>query len=252
MLIEDNSNSMMLPDELLAGVIEPQKLILESRARVLKAITRNIEYPVSLDSSDSYLRNHIRARVRIVVLYVDLIGSTNMSVMLPIDTFTKIIQTFAQEMAIIILLNQGYVLKYVGDAVIAYFPSETDIEQSCHRAVNCARNMLMVVEQSINPILKENNYPELSVKIGIDAGENAVVQYGSDGATSHVDLLGHTMSLTAKITAMAQPNHILMGDMAYKCVNLYMRKKLTQYSLQAFDYIDHQTGDAYRLYSLSS
>ncbi len=242
----------MSTEEFFTGVIEPQKLILESRARVLKAITRNIEYSVPLDSSDGYLRSHVRSKVKVVVLYVDLIGSTNMSVMLPIDTFTKIIQTFAQEMAIVILLTRGYVLKYVGDAVIAYFPGETDMEQSCHRAVNCARNMLMVLEQSINPVLKQNNYPELSVKIGIDAGENAVVRYGSDGPMSHVDLLGHSMSLTAKITAMAQPNHILMGDMAYKCLNPSIRNRLTRYSLQAFDYIDHQTGDAYRLYSISS
>ena len=38
--------------------------------------------------------------------------------------------------------------------------------------------MVKVIEEGINSILEENGYPELSVRVGIDVGENAVVQYG--------------------------------------------------------------------------
>ncbi len=37
--------------------------------------------------------------------------------------------------------------------------------------------MIKVIEKGINTILGENGYPELKVRVGIDVGENAVVQY---------------------------------------------------------------------------
>jgi adenylate cyclase len=38
--------------------------------------------------------------------------------------------------------------------------------------------MVKVMSQGLNPILNEYDYPELGVRVGIDVGENLVVQYG--------------------------------------------------------------------------
>jgi len=40
---------------------------------------------------------------------------------LPLDRLTKMIQTFNQEMSLIVKEFGGFVLKYVGDAVLAFF-----------------------------------------------------------------------------------------------------------------------------------
>jgi adenylate cyclase len=48
----------------------------------------------------------------------------------------------------------------------------------CSNAVNCARSMIKIMQQGINPILNEYDYPEMGVRVGIDVGENAIVQYG--------------------------------------------------------------------------
>jgi adenylate cyclase len=40
--------------------------------------------------------------------------------------------------------------------------------------------MIKVIQQGVNPILDEYDYPEISVRIGIDVGENAVIQSGCD------------------------------------------------------------------------
>jgi class 3 adenylate cyclase len=71
-------------------------------------------------------------------------------------------------------------LKYVGDAVIAYFPVDVaaDFNVSSKNAVSCAMNMLIVVEQGINGVLREFDFPDLHIKIGIDSGENATIEYG--------------------------------------------------------------------------
>ena len=45
---------------------------------------------------------------------------------LPLDRLTTIIQTFTQEMSMIIALYGGYVLKYIGDAILAFFITNSD------------------------------------------------------------------------------------------------------------------------------
>ncbi|MGZ5470589.1 MAG: hypothetical protein ACXWE0_02840 [Nitrososphaeraceae archaeon] len=46
------------------------------------------------------------------------------------------------------------------------------------KSVQCGKSMINVIKNGINPILTKHDYPELSVKIGIDEGEDVVVQYG--------------------------------------------------------------------------
>ena len=71
-------------------------------------------------------------------------------------------------MSCIVQSHGGYVLKYVGDAVIAFFPSGYNKLLACDRAVQCAKSMITVIKNGINPILNQYDYPELRVKIGLD------------------------------------------------------------------------------------
>jgi class 3 adenylate cyclase len=45
-----------------------------------------------------------------------------MSTVLPLEKLTTILQIFAQEMTVVVANNHGYILKYVGDAIMVYFP----------------------------------------------------------------------------------------------------------------------------------
>ena len=61
-----------------------------------------------------------------MVLYVDLVGSTKMALEMPSEKIATIISSFAQEMAAVIRQHHGYVLKFVGGAVIGYFVAESN------------------------------------------------------------------------------------------------------------------------------
>ena len=41
-------------------------------------------------------------------------------------------------------------------------------------------------------------------KIGVDFGTNMIIRYGSDAEKSHVDILGPTMNIAAKIQGKAK------------------------------------------------
>ena len=200
-----------------------------------------------LESSDKFLRSHLGSRVHLVILYADIVNSTRMSTVLPLEKLTTILQIFAQEMTVVVANNHGYILKYVGDAIIVYFPVDTavDFNVSSERAVVCALQMLLVVEHGINAIFKQFDFPEVRIKIGIDSGENAIIEYGSSGMKSHVDILGYPMNVTAKITSLATADHILIGDTTYQGLDLRIRERLIKLGLKRQEFINYQTGDAY-------
>lgn len=203
--------------------VDSETLIKETQNRVWHALKSGYEYSPVEDESDAFLRKHVFSRMKMVVMYVDLVGSTNITLELPEDKVAIIITCFAQEMASTIRHHNGYVLKFVGDAVIGYFVAEENQLQPVDNAVLCAKSMISVIQKGINPILNQYEYPDLAIKIGIDYGENMIVRYGADAKKSHVDILGPVMNIAAKIQSMAKPNQILIGDDIYSRVHPSMQ-----------------------------
>jgi len=230
-------------------IVDTQTYISQTQARVWKALKAGLQFEATLDKSDGYLRRHVNTRKRFVVLVADLVGSTRMTRTLPIDRLATIIQTFSQEMSFAVSNFEGYVLKYVGDAVIAYFPSDTNFYMAADTAMNCARSMLTILQQGINPILNQYDYPELKIKIGIDAGVHSVIQYGR-GEKSHVDILGYGISMASKIAALAQPDQIAISETVYKGIHPSARNRFSEIKLDpSWTYTDENTGEIYRLYA---
>ena len=196
--------------------IDIETLIKEVQKRVWSSLKKGYEYDRSRNDSDKFLREHVSSRVKMIIVYVDLVGSTQMTLEMPAEKVAIIISSFSQEMGFVIKHHEGYVLKYVGDAVIGYFVAQESPLVAADNAVNCGKSMISVIERGINPILNEYDYPELRVKIGMDFGENTIVRYGADVDNSHVDILGPGMSIAAKITNLAKPNQILIGEDVYE------------------------------------
>jgi adenylate cyclase len=193
-----------------SGTLDSESLIKETQKRVWSSLKKGYEYDYAVDESDNFLRKHVSQKLPMVVMFVDLVGSTDMALLLPPEKLGIIISSFSQEMRSVIRHHSGYVLKYVGDAVIGYFIAEENPLVVSDNSVNCAKTMMDIIDRGINPILSEYDYPELHVKIGMDFGENVVVRYGADEVRSHVDILGPAVSIAAKITSIAKPNQILV------------------------------------------
>jgi class 3 adenylate cyclase len=209
---KENTVVDMLFTKKVEEPIDSESMILETQKRVWGALKKGYEYLGVVDESETFLRKHVFSKLDMVVLYVDLVGSTTMALEMPSEKIAIIISSFAQEMAAVIRQHHGYVLKFVGDAVIGYFVAENNSLLMADNAVSCAKAMNTVIQKGINPILNQYDYPDLMVKIGVDFGQNIVVRYGSDEINSHVDLMGPAMNIAAKIQNMAKPNQILIGS----------------------------------------
>ena len=235
------------PDE---KTLDSETLIKVAQKRVSDSIVTGIEYSPFRDNSEEFLREHVNSRVHIFVMYIDLVNSTNITLSLPEEKVVKLITSFAQEMAYTVTQFGGYMLKFVGDAVLAYFNADNALVYPADNIVNCAKSMIRVLNEAINPVLNENDYPTLSAKIGIDAGENMIVRYGSDKTKSHVDILGSSMNMAAKIQNMAEPNEILIGGDVYTRLHPETQKTFNKKTLDnsKWKYHNRKTGKIYPIY----
>ena len=251
MILTSSNDSSANSRESQQVTVDTETLVAQTQDRMWKALKRRYQYDANLEPAQAFLLNHINSKIPLVIMYVDLVGSTNMSMTLPIDKLVSIIRAFTYEMSSVIQSHKGYVLKYVGDAVIAFFPSNYNKLLACDNAVYCAQSMITVVRNGINPILNQYDYPELSIKIAIDEGENTIVQYGHH-KSSLIDILSYCMSIAAKITSITEPDRITIGEDVYNLLHPSLKTRFKRISLkdriQDWKYTNRQTGQLYNLY----
>ncbi len=188
----------------------------------------------------SYLLKNSNKKDLFVILYIDLVGSTALTAIMSAEAVARLVRTFCQEMSITVSKYGGYVLKYAGDAVIAFFPPNPDLSSTSKNVIRCAYNMMKLIERSINEVLFRKGLPKIKVRISIDAGYNQIIVLGSEP-----DLLGHVISRAAKIMSRARPNQIVIGEDVYKNLDESYKKIFKHegsYKLQ-------ESGEEYPIYT---
>jgi len=243
----------MLMGRTAERTFDSETLIHDTQAHIRKSLEVGYEYDGIADESDRYLRKNVLKHIEIAVMYVDLVGSTHMALEIPPKQVAIIMSSFAQEMAYVIKQYNGYVLKFAGDAVIGYFVAGANQLLTADNAVNCARSMISVIRNGINPILGQYYYPELKIRIGIDSGQSMVVRYGADAKMSHVDLLGPVMNIAAKIQNKAAANHILVGSDVYDKLHPETKRmcSLMKWGRDEWSYRSRKSGGIYSVYEVS-
>ena len=231
-------------------LVDLQTLFSQRQDRLWKALEERYQYNSSVKRGQEFLLNHVNSKVELVIMYIDLVGSTKMSMTLPVEQLVTIIRAFTHEISSVVESYNGYVLKYVGDAIISFFPCGFNKYLISDKSVQCAKSMINVIKNGINPILTKHDYPELLVKIGIDEGEDVVVQYGYD-KSSLIDILGYSMNVAAKITSLTAANKISVGNVVYKLLHPTIQSKFELLSIdQGWKYVDRETGELYKVFTM--
>jgi adenylate cyclase len=227
-------------------LIDLEAAIKDSQTRMLKILKVKPEFKISLIETQRILEKYVESKINLIILHIDLVGSTRMSMTMSIDKLSTIIRAFAQEISLVVSMYGGYVLKYIGDAVLAFFVVEkvefsnddknntisSNLLQG-NNVISCACTAIKIIKQGLNPILNQYDYPELKIRIGIDFGEIGIVQYGSDidvldekvFTRPHIDLIGSTISIAVKITSFAEPDQIVIGEKLFN--ELDEKQKIT-------------------------
>lgn len=251
----------------LDAIVNIDSIIRSAQLEMWKSLKGEMEFNISTEETQNALEKLAGSKATLVILYIDIVSSTKLSMTLPVDKLAAIVRAFTHEMSLIASAYGGYVLKYLGDAILAFFvvADRSDLFIPCSNAVNCARSMIRAVKEGFNPLLNQEGYPELSVRVGIDVGEVVVVQYGWNVQLSgpdndksqvmrkpHHDIIGYTISMASKITGIAEPNTSVIGQYVYDALAKEQKDTFKQLSTpEMWDYVSSTTGKLYNLYGPS-
>ena len=94
-LIESDSSGIKSAERLN----DLQSLLEQTQGRLSDALTERYQYNTSIKLGQDFLLNHVSSKVSLVILYADLVGSTDMSMTLPPDKLVTIIRAFSHEMS---------------------------------------------------------------------------------------------------------------------------------------------------------
>ena len=81
----------MLLSKPAVETLDSEHMILETQKRVWGALKKGYEYTGVANDSDEYLRKNVFTKLNMVVLYVDLVGSTMMTLEMPGEKIAIII-----------------------------------------------------------------------------------------------------------------------------------------------------------------
>ncbi|MDX6398923.1 MAG: hypothetical protein QOJ43_2331, partial [Gaiellaceae bacterium] len=143
--------------------------------------------------------NHRVERKLATVLFVDLVGSTELVAARDPEIVRRRVNAFFEHVAHCIATHGGIVEKFAGDAVMAAFGIPQAHEDDAERAVRAAAAIL----DSVHDL-------GLEARIGVEAGEVVADESDSTFAT------GEAVNIAARLQQAAAPGEILIGPFAQR------------------------------------
>jgi class 3 adenylate cyclase/predicted ATPase len=206
---ENEISDEVLPD-LTEADLEKIGVPLGHRKRLLKAIanlsaaeiaarpTSPSPAPLSIDSAE---------RRQLTVMFCDLVGSTALSARLDPEDMREVIRVYQDACSGAIARYDGFIAKYMGDGVLAYFGYPEAHEHDAERAV---RSALAIVEAA--PKLATAAGSPLNVRVGIATGLVVVGDLIGSGEAQERGIVGETPNLAARLQGIAEPNAVVIAE----------------------------------------
>lgn len=212
--------------------LEQLGLSLGNRRRLLKAIAaRNTQAISSFDKASSLDKSASAAslpsaekpsaaeksgsgdaeRRQVTVMFADMVGSTALSAKLDPELLGGLIRRYQDAVAGTIGRYGGFVAKFMGDGVLAYFGFPRAFEDAAERAVRAAIGILSEVSAIELP-----DGTRVQTRIGIATGLVVVGEIIGTGSAQERTIVGETPNLAARLQALAGADCILVSESTQK------------------------------------
>ncbi len=149
-------------------------------------------------------------RRQLTVLFCDLVDSTELSTKLDPEDMRDVLRAYQDACTRVISSFDGYVAKFMGDGVYAYFGYPRAHEDDAERAIHAAVGLVAVVQQL------DTKTADLAVRVGIATGPVVVGDLLGQGAAQETAVTGETPNLAGRLQSFAAPNAIVISDTTYR------------------------------------
>ncbi len=150
----------------------------------------------------------------VTIFFSDLAGFTTLSEKLPAEEVVHILNTYLERMTSVIMESGGFVNKFEGDAVMAFWGApladELQAARAMRAALRCQEELL-----ALNDDFARNGLPRLGMRIGINSGEVIVGNIGSRKRFEYT-VIGDAVNLASRLEGINKQygTAIICGDLA--------------------------------------
>src|ERR1700726_3364036 len=150
-------------------------------------------------------------RRHLTVLFCDLVGSTGIAAQLDPEQWRETVAGYHRAAADAIVRFDGYVAKYLGDGVMAYFGWPAAHDNDAERGVRAGLAILDAIEK----LNEQPGHAKLSARVGIDSGPVVV----GKGAGTEIDVFGDPPNIAARVEAAGEPGTVAITDATHRLVS---------------------------------
>src|SRR5271169_2227138 len=144
-------------------------------------------------------------RRQLTVMFCDLVGSTELSARLDPEDLREVIGAYHRTVADVVSSIDGFVAKYMGDGVLAYFGYPRAHEDDAERAVRAGLGLIDAVGRL------DVKSVTLQARVGIATGLVVVGDLIGEGSAQEQSVVGETPNLAARLQTLAEPNAVVIA-----------------------------------------
>ena len=194
----------------------------------------NNDYSIDLSSFNSE-----NSRRHLTVLFCDMVGSSEIAARLDPEDWFELIKSYRNACANKIEDYSGFVARYFGDGILAYFGYPHAYENAAENAIKSAIDIVkMMINHNASYTWPDNL--QLSVRIALDTG---TMIFGEPSRDSNVDKAladGIPAYRASRLQNLAKPNSILITENTQNIVgNLFEYYDIGMLTLKGFPESTH-------------
>jgi len=151
--------------------------------------------------------------IEATVVFIDVCGFTAISEKAPADIVVKMINSYFDVMVKEIMAQEGFIDKFIGDAIMAVFKGEYHLDRAIDAAL-AVRNQITKL-----PASSATGQYKPKVSIGIKSGEMISGNIGSS-SLKRLDftVIGDSVNTAARLQDNAKENQIIISESCYEKV----------------------------------
>jgi len=161
-------------------------------------------------------------RRQLTIMFCDLVGSTQLAERLDPEDLRALLTSYQDVCKAAIERYDGYVARYLGDGVLAYFGYPTAHEDDAERAVRAGLSIVEKVQRLDSPVGGPNGREAL-VRVGIATGPVVVGDLIGEGASLESAVVGETPNLAARLQGLAEPNTVVVSVSTHRLTTGHFR-----------------------------
>jgi class 3 adenylate cyclase len=152
-------------------------------------------------------------RRQLTVVFVDLVGSTELSHRLDPEDLREVMRRYQDAVAGCIARYDGYLAKFLGDGVLAYFGWPQAYEDQAERAVRSGLDAVAAMAG-----IEQENGTQLRARVGIATGEVVIGDIIGEASAQSEAVVGETPNLAARLQTVAEPDQVIIGATTHRLV----------------------------------